>query len=349
MFIKLYRRSVKVLLFIIFAETLLILLSGFNGSQRWQISENFQNSNLVIASRYADIYSVQGECNTMLADNEKLEQNVNNLAKKMVNHKIKLNIDNNSESISNTYKTAWVESEKKNDKNKESEKTIMLSSIGNTEENSREEKYPSVIRIVKKKSSPRSLSSTLSALASKHTKEGYYYNVESGDSLWLISRRLNISVNKLMTYNNLKSLNIKVGQKLWIPGIKSSKKFVWPVRGRISSPFGNRINPISHTKEFHPGIDIANKIGTPILASRSGRVSYSGWIRGYGKVIVINHSGGYSTLYAHMSKQIAKKGQYVYQGQKIGEVGSTGYSTGPHVHFEIRLNGKKMNPIKYLP
>jgi len=347
MFLKLYRRTVKVLLFIIFAETFLILLSSFDEDQRWQVCQKFQNSNLVIASRYADIYSKQGECNTMLAENENLEKNVSVLAKKIVDHKIKVNFDSTDSNISNEFKTAWNKKTDYSSKKDDSNKTIMLSSIDKVENTT--QSPLSVIKIIKKKSSPKSLSSPLLSISKKKLNEGYYYSVESGDSLWLISKRHNVSMNKLMTFNNLKSLNIRIGQKLWIPGINNSSKFIWPIRGRISSGFGNRINPISKKKEFHPGIDIANKIGTPILASRSGKVSFSGWIRGYGRVVVINHSSGYSTLYAHMSKRLAKKGQHVYQGQKIGEVGTSGYSTGPHVHFEIRINGKKLNPIKYLP
>ena len=121
---------------------------------------------------------------------------------------------------------------------------------------------------------------------------------------------------------------------------------------RISSPFGWRTHPIFKSKIFHTGIDYAMAFGTPILASNSGKVIYSGWYGGYGKVVIIDHGSctgaPTTTLYAHMSRQNVSAGQYVNQGDIIGYVGSTGYSTGPHVHFEVRINGKPQNPKNFL-
>ena len=129
--------------------------------------------------------------------------------------------------------------------------------------------------------------------------------------------------------------------------------FILPVSGaRISSPYGSRIHPIFHTKIFHTGIDYAVPHGTPIKASNAGKVIYSGWYGGYGKVVILDHGSctgaPTTTLYAHMSKQNVSVGDNVTRGQIIGYVGSTGYSTGPHVHFEVRINGKHVNPNKYL-
>ena len=129
--------------------------------------------------------------------------------------------------------------------------------------------------------------------------------------------------------------------------------FILPVDGaRISSPYGGRIHPIFKTRIFHTGIDYAVPLGTPIKASNEGKVIYSGWYGGYGKVVIIDH-GFYrgaptTTLYAHMLRQNVSVGNYVKRGQIIGYVGSTGYSTGPHVHFEVRINGKHQNPSNYL-
>ena len=136
-------------------------------------------------------------------------------------------------------------------------------------------------------------------------------------------------------------------------GVSTSGAFMLPVSGaRISSPFGYRIHPIFKSRIFHTGIDYAIAYGTPIRASNSGKVIFSGWYGGYGKVVIIDH-GTYkgqptSTLYAHMSKQAVAVGQYVSKGQVIGYVGSTGYSTGAHVHFEVRVNGKPQNPNSFL-
>jgi len=124
-----------------------------------------------------------------------------------------------------------------------------------------------------------------------------------------------------------------------------SGRFIRPVAGRISSGFGTRIHPISGKRKSHNGIDIAAGSGTPIKAAGSGKVITASYIRGYGNTIVIDHGGGISTLYGHCSRLYAKVGQSVKTGERIAAVGSTGYSTGPHLHFEVRVNGKPVNPI----
>lgn len=121
-------------------------------------------------------------------------------------------------------------------------------------------------------------------------------------------------------------------------------QFIWPVPSskKVSSHFGKR------KKKHHDGIDIPAVTGTHIVASAGGSVTVSGFMRGYGRVIVIKHSGGHHTVYAHNSKNFVKKGQKVSQGEVIGRVGSTGRSTGPHLHFEIRRRNKVRNPAIYL-
>lgn len=128
--------------------------------------------------------------------------------------------------------------------------------------------------------------------------------------------------------------------------------FLMPTEGRITSPFGWRIHPIFKSKIFHNGIDIGAPYGAPIKASNAGKVIYSGWYGGYGRVVILDHGSctgsPTTTLYAHMSKSKATVGQNVVRGQVIGYIGTTGYATGPHLHFEVRINGKPQNPKNYL-
>jgi len=122
----------------------------------------------------------------------------------------------------------------------------------------------------------------------------------------------------------------------------------WPVSGPIVSPFGYRIHPILGYRKLHTGIDFAVGYGTPILAADSGMVIYATWMSGYGNVIVIDHGRGISTLYAHQSSLAVGSGALVSRGQVVGYVGSTGFSTGPHLHFEVRVNGTPVDPMGYL-
>lgn len=123
----------------------------------------------------------------------------------------------------------------------------------------------------------------------------------------------------------------------------------WPTVGRlITSPFGYRIHPIWRIRMFHSGIDISGSYGDSIYAVNDGRVIYSGWQSGYGKVVIIDHGNGMSTLYAHCSQLLVNEGDQVKRGQLIGRVGSTGWSTGNHLHFEIRKNGTPVNPLSVI-
>lgn len=130
--------------------------------------------------------------------------------------------------------------------------------------------------------------------------------------------------------------------------VKGSGRIAWPLEGRFTSTFGWRRSPWGGRRSFHTGLDIANQYGSPIRAADAGEVIFSGWWDGYGKAIVISHGRGVSTVYAHMSRLYKQEGDVVAQGQIIGLEGSTGYSTGPHLHFEVRENGKPVNPMQYL-
>ena len=121
-----------------------------------------------------------------------------------------------------------------------------------------------------------------------------------------------------------------------------------PTIGRITSGFGNRKNPFGKGTEFHSGLDIANSSGTKVKAAGSGVVTFAAYNGGYGRVIIINHGYGYQSVYAHNRKLLVRVGEEIEKGQIIAEMGSTGRSTGPHLHFEVRLNGKSINPKNVL-
>lgn len=135
-----------------------------------------------------------------------------------------------------------------------------------------------------------------------------------------------------------------------LPTIYEGGTFQWPVPGyyRISSDYINRISPISGKPEFHTGIDIPANYGESVIAAADGVVIQSGWINGYGNTVMISHGSGLVTLYGHNSSNIVSSGQYVKQGQAIARIGSTGYSTGNHCHFEVRVNGDHTSPWPYL-
>ena len=131
----------------------------------------------------------------------------------------------------------------------------------------------------------------------------------------------------------------------WVQG---TGQLGWPVSGEITSPYGYRVHPIWGTTICHSGIDIGVDEGTPVHAADGGVVVWSGWMGGYGYAVVIDHGNGLSTLYGHNSELAVDEGQSVAKGQVISYAGSTGNSTGPHVHFEVRVNGDPVDPMGYL-
>lgn len=203
---------------------------------------------------------------------------------------------------------------------------------------------------------------------------GIMHQVTSGQTLAAIANKFSIDANVITEFNELKSDQLAIGQKLIIPGGKkeiyaapssqsrsglavlkdlitgktkmpedrkvfSGNKMAWPTVGyRITQYFTWR----------HFAVDIANKVGTPLYAADSGVIETAGWGRGYGNQVVINHGGGKLTRYAHQSKILVHVGQQVKKGQVIGLMGSTGWSTGSHLHFEVIINGAKKNPLNYI-
>ena len=128
----------------------------------------------------------------------------------------------------------------------------------------------------------------------------------------------------------------------------ASTPSIWPTRGWISSKFGWRISPFTNQREFHKGLDICARLGSPVIAPADGIVSSITTDYGYGKMLIINHGHGIKTMYAHLSKILVKKGQFVKRGQKIALVGKSGKTTGPHLHYEVRVNGIAVNPLRYI-
>jgi murein DD-endopeptidase MepM/ murein hydrolase activator NlpD len=207
---------------------------------------------------------------------------------------------------------------------------------------------------------------------------GVYHTVKTGQTLYQIAKAYEVELDNLKRVNGISDpTKMQVGQRLWIPEAirvldvavtgrvktavrkkKSKPKvkkvsfgklpkgyFVWPIeKGIITSKYGIR------GRRHHDGIDIANKKGTPIYASASGKVVFSGTgPTGYGLMVIIKHKNGLMSVYAHNSANHVGRGLKVKQGQKIASMGSTGRSTGPHLHFEIRNDAQTVNPLSYLP
>ena len=127
-----------------------------------------------------------------------------------------------------------------------------------------------------------------------------------------------------------------------------SGAMLWPMAGPVTSEFGWRVHPITGTQKFHSGVDIGGDYGQPIAAAQGGTVEYAGWISGYGNAVIISHGGGISPLYGHCQSLAVGVGQQVSQGETIAYCGSTGNSTGPHCHFEVRQGGEPISPYSYL-
>ncbi|MGJ3251607.1 MAG: murein hydrolase activator EnvC family protein [Elainellaceae cyanobacterium] len=130
--------------------------------------------------------------------------------------------------------------------------------------------------------------------------------------------------------------------------VRGAGPMIYPANGRLTSGFGYRVHPILGYRRFHAGIDFGATHGSTIRAAESGRVIFAGWYGGYGRSVVIDHGGNLTTLYAHTSQVYVAEGQMVQQGEAIAAIGSTGLSTGPHLHFEVRVNGEPVNPMNYL-
>jgi len=213
----------------------------------------------------------------------------------------------------------------------------------------------------------------LAGCASTPNQTGASHIVRPGENLYRISRYYGVDVRKVIRANRIRDVtNLSVGQEVFIPGAtrkqpgralvpgpgvevpkasggrdlasrEADLHFAWPVSGDLSSGFGWR------SGRRHEGIDICAKRGTPVRVAEAGRVIYSGKLGDYGKVVIVKHSGRYSTVYAHNHKNRVRKGAFVEKGDVIAEVGRTGNASGSHVHFEVRRDRIAHDPMRYLP
>jgi len=189
-------------------------------------------------------------------------------------------------------------------------------------------------------------------------QNGRIITIEKNDNLFKISSRYGVKWQKIADVNNVKSDNIYSGMKLFIPESKMTKfeknqyedvqDFLWPVNGKLTSYFGPRIDPFKGIYSYHTGIDIRNDMGTPIKSVKDGTVIFTGFDDIYGNNVILKHSDGYTTRYAHLQTILVKKGDFKTQKSILATMGSTGRSTGSHLHFEVRKYGKLLDPLKVL-
>ncbi len=207
-------------------------------------------------------------------------------------------------------------------------------------------------------------------------QDGIFVKVAAGQTLDKLAKQYGIFPEAILSANRMRGDEaLAQGREVFLPGAKIStpaeqapvttarktspaenvkekvvakRGFGWPVVGKISSPFGWRRDPVRGGRDFHTGLDIRAPRGRPIVAAAAGKVVHSGWMGGYGKTIVISHPNNMTTLYAHCSSLLVKSGTTIKRGQRIALVGSTGRSTGNHLHFEVRQGGRPMNPLKFI-
>lgn len=195
---------------------------------------------------------------------------------------------------------------------------------------------------------------------SYHKKSvGVYHKVQKGETLWRIAKTYQVDIDSIVQTNRIPDVaKIGTGQLLFIPGVTETREappleeagkdengFMWPAKGKVVSFYRSEEGDIKNS-----GIDIEAEANTAVLASRSGKVSfYCDDLKGYGKTVIVEHGDGFSTIYTHNAQVLVTVGQQVKRGQLIAKVGSTGRTSTPKLHFEIRREAKSQNPFHYLP
>ena len=187
--------------------------------------------------------------------------------------------------------------------------------------------------------------------------DGVVHTVRKGESISGIASARGVTILDIIDANDLSSQIILPGQSLFIPGARLSshdlKKalgqlVIWPISGNISSYFGYRPSPFYGSRQFHSGIDIVGLENLPAKAAMDGRVAETGYSVLFGNYVIVSHDDGYQTLYAHLNSIKTSRGASIRQGERVGLIGSTGYSTGVHLHFGVYKNGKAIDPLKLL-
>jgi murein DD-endopeptidase MepM/ murein hydrolase activator NlpD len=197
------------------------------------------------------------------------------------------------------------------------------------------------------------------------SKDAIFHRVLPGQKLSDISKAYGVSLMEILLKNHKKGdFDLQPGEIIYLPGakylprqdvrwvslmnIRNRNNFQKPTTGRFADGFGKRVHPITGKEEFHAGLDLAPGFGARVLASQEGRVTFANIRAGYGRLIILSHGDALTSWYAHLDEILVKPKQFVKKGEVIGKVGNTGRVTGPHLHFEMRLNDKPQNPLLYL-
>ncbi|MDR3301018.1 MAG: M23 family metallopeptidase [Spirochaetaceae bacterium] len=187
--------------------------------------------------------------------------------------------------------------------------------------------------------------------------DGIPYASVKNDTYEGIAEKFAVPLNAILDANDIMSPELSAGTHLFIPGAKMRSEdlkmalgelFIYPIRGRLSSSFGWRKDPFTGERRYHNAIDLASDIGVQVKATRGGKITTVAFSPVFGRYIIISHEDGYQSMYAHLNAASVSQGAKVNQGDKIGEVGNTGHSTGPHLHFAVYKNGRAVNPLELL-
>jgi murein DD-endopeptidase MepM/ murein hydrolase activator NlpD len=195
------------------------------------------------------------------------------------------------------------------------------------------------------------------------SRDGVLHQIKRGQRLTDIALSYAVPVETITAANGITSATtIYAGDRLLIPGVTSTfwdnvvelsngmpSQFIWPLAGEVSSPFGWRVHPVIGNRHHHDGIDIDAPEGVTVHAAATGTVYFYGTQEGYGNVLIVEHAGGFFTVYGHLTSALVYQGQFVEAGQEIAQSGNTGISAGPHLHFEIRNGEFPVDPLRYLP
>ncbi len=181
---------------------------------------------------------------------------------------------------------------------------------------------------------------------------GVKARIEGPDSVLAEARLTPTMSETLDTFNRLRSFTKPHFDSTFFAngaqGVVGMLTGTWPVEGHISCPYGSRIDPFSGEGAYHTGMDLAAPMGTSVTAAADGTIAHADWMNGYGNLIIIDHGNGYETYYGHLSRVDVMEGQSIRRGERIGAVGTSGRSTGPHLHYEVRVGGVPVNPYRFL-